>query len=140
MVLDGTLQLLQQLVVEVAAVQSQRSELTFVLKRLQECLAGVLVLLEVVVREEEISESSVGLKTSGKKAKGVLRHLVVAHVDLLDVAVLSQSLGDWLDLFVAQLVFKEVQILERKHLEELGQVRATNLIIIYLDVSELVFS
>lgn len=140
MVLDCTLQLLQQLVVEVAAVQSQRSELTFVLKRLQECLAGVLVLLEVVVREEEISESSVGLKTSGKKAKGVLRHLVVAHVDLLDVAVLSQSLGDWLDLFVAQLVFKEVQILERKHLEELGQVRATNLIIIYLDVSELVFS
>lgn len=140
MVLDCTLQLLQQLVVEVAAVQSQRSELTFVLKRLQECLAGVLVLLEVVVREEEISETSVGLKTSGKKAKGVLRHLVVAHVDLLDVAVLSQSLGDWLDLFVAQLVFKEVQILERKHLEELGQVRATNLIIIYLDVSELVFS
>ena len=50
--------------------------------------------------EEKISKSSVSGKTTSKEAKGVFAHLVVAHVDLLDVSIVVEGFRDWLDLAV----------------------------------------
>lgn len=60
------------------------------------------------MRKEEVGEASVCGETGGQEAKGVLTHVVVAHINLLNIAVVLQGLRDGLDLLVCQLVLQKV--------------------------------
>ena len=111
-ILDGGLKLKQQSVVHVTAVEGERLQLLFVFEGLQEYLACVLELLEIVVGEEEVSEPGVRGEAACQQAEGILAHVVVTHVYLQNITVAFQGLGYWLDLLVGQLVFEQVQVFE----------------------------
>lgn len=107
-VLDCGLELLEKLVIHMTAVKSERLQFTFVFERLQELLADFLELFQVIMSEEEVCQSCVGGETTCEEAKGVLAHLVVAHVNLLDVSICFQSFSNWFNLRVSQLILEQV--------------------------------
>jgi hypothetical protein len=60
----------------------------------------------------------------------------VTHKYLLDVCVFLQGLGDWAYLLVRQHVLDEVQVPQRKQLEEVGKRLPADLVIVDIDVAE----
>ena len=78
--------------VQVAAVQSQALQLSLVVQGLNEQMAALLSLLKIIVGEEEVGQPGVRFQAFADQHEGSLTHLVVTHVDLLDIWVLPQSL------------------------------------------------
>jgi hypothetical protein len=82
------------------------------------------------VREEEVSQSGICGQSLSQKAEGELAQVVVAHVDLLDIPIISKGLRDGFNLLVCQLVPQQIQIFERQNFEQLGKCLATDFVIV----------
>jgi len=66
----------------------------------------------------------------------MIRHVVVAHIDLLNVEVVLQGLANWIDLLVREDIFEQVQVSQRQNLEQLRQSFSTNFVVINIDVAK----
>ena len=63
----------------------------------------------------------------------------MTHVNLLDISIRPQSIGDWLNLFVLNLVLEQVQITKWQNLEEVRKCVSADLVIINIDITEVGF-
>lgn len=87
--------------------------------------------------KEEVCQPRVCGKTSCQKTQSILAHLIVRHVNLLDVYVSFEGLSDWFNLLVSQLVFHKVEVFQRKDLEQLSQSLSTDFVVVNLNILEL---
>ena len=65
------------------------------------------------MRELNLFDACVNLKPIGEHAQGTVRHLIVAHVEDLQVALRHQALLEGLNLRVSQLVAHQIQLPDR---------------------------
>lgn len=63
--------------------------------------------------------------------------MVVAHVNLLNVAVVFKGFGDRLDLLIGELVLQQVEVLQRQNFEQVGESLAAYFVVVDLDILEL---
>lgn len=140
MTLDGLLECLKVLSVEVAAVESERLQLFLVRQRVDEGEASFTCLLHVVVREEQISKACVCLQTSGKHLHGFLAHLVVTHEYLLDSKVRRQGLRDGRYLLVCEHILHQVEVAQRQDVEQVSEHGTRDLVVINVNLRQLVLA
>jgi len=77
-------------------VQGQLLQVAKASKSLDEC--DTVRQGQVVVSELDLIDANVGLNALSEEADSAIRHLIVAHVEHLQVPGLQHVLLDWLDL------------------------------------------
>lgn len=115
--LESVLELFKQRSIKITTVKSKASQVFLVVERPDESNTSVSKLLKVIVGEEEVSELCVGFKAFTEHLEGILAHLVVAHVDLLNPGVLTKGLGNGGNLGIIEDVLEQVEILDGQNIE-----------------------